>query len=171
MILLSDVINEFEDRFLTQYKNMTLPGHRKALRAMKRCRKEHGPHMLARCTGNHCDNQMYIPHSCGHRNCPHCQNHENWQWIENQLEKRLPAPYYLITFTLSLTTISGYHPTPRKSGWSTARKSAAAAKRSFTLVNICIKASSRKRTSSAARTAWSPSAKSIPEAKNIAQGQ
>ncbi len=23
--------------------------------------------------------------------CPHCQNHENSQWIENQLNKRLPA--------------------------------------------------------------------------------
>jgi hypothetical protein len=100
MILLSSIIDEFEDRFLTQYKNMILPGHRKALQAMKRCRKEHGPHMLAKCTNHQCDRQIYIPHSCGHRNCPHCQNHENWQWIENQLEKQLPAPYYLITFTL-----------------------------------------------------------------------
>ena len=100
MILLSALINAFEDSFLSQYKNMILPGHRKALQVMKRCRKEHGPHMLARCTDHHCDSQMYIPHSCGHRNCPHCQNHENWQWIENQLEKRLPATYYLITFTL-----------------------------------------------------------------------
>jgi len=54
--------------------------------------------MLARCTN--CESQVYIPHSCGHRNCPHCQNHENWQWIENQLDKLLPAPYFLITFTL-----------------------------------------------------------------------
>ena len=100
MILLSAIINEFEDSFLTRYKNMVLAGHRKALRAMKHCRKEYGPHMLARCTNHHCDNQISIPHSCGHRNCPHCQNHENWQWIENQLEKLLPAPYYLITFTL-----------------------------------------------------------------------
>ena len=101
MILLSTIISQFEYSFLTQYKNMILTGHRKALQAMKRCRKEHGPHMLAGCTNHNCESQIYIPHSCGHRNCPHCQNHENWQWIENQLEKRLPAPYYLITFTLA----------------------------------------------------------------------
>jgi len=65
---------------------------------MKRCRKEYGPHMLARYTN--CRKHTFIPHSCGHRNCPHCQNHENWQWIENQLGKQLPAGYYLITFTL-----------------------------------------------------------------------
>jgi len=100
MILLSSIINEFEDRFLAKYHRTILPGHKKALQAMKLCRKEHGPHMLARCTDHHCGHMTYIPHSCGHRSCPHCQNHENWQWIENQLSKRLPANYYLITFTL-----------------------------------------------------------------------
>ena len=100
MILLSSVINEFEDRFFAKYKKNILPGHRRALQVMKQCRKEHGPHMLVRCTSHNCEEHRYIPHSCGHRNCPHCQNHESQQWIENQLSKRLPAQYYLITFTL-----------------------------------------------------------------------
>jgi hypothetical protein len=100
MILLSSIINEFKDRFFDRYKNYVLPSHKKALQAMVQCRQEHGPHMLAQCTDHNCGKQIYIPHSCGHRNCPHCQNHENRQWIENQLSKRLPAQYYLITFTL-----------------------------------------------------------------------
>jgi ssDNA-binding Zn-finger/Zn-ribbon topoisomerase 1 len=100
MILLSTIINQFEQGFLARYSSVVLPEHRKALQAMKLCRKEHGPHMLACCTDHKCNEHIYIPHSCGHRNCPHCQNHENWQWIENQLSKRLPAKYYLITFTL-----------------------------------------------------------------------
>ena len=100
MILLSTIINKFQELFLNKYKDTILPQQRKALQAMKQCRTEHGPHMLAKCTNHDCDEQIYIPHSCGHRNCPHCQNHENWQWIENQLNKRLPAAYYLITFTL-----------------------------------------------------------------------
>jgi hypothetical protein len=100
MILLSSIINEFADRFLARYKNTILPGYVKAMQAMAQCRQEHGPHMLAQCTNHNCGKQTYIPHSCGHRNCPHCQNHENQQWIENQLSKRLPAQYYLITFTL-----------------------------------------------------------------------
>ena len=41
-----------------------------------------------------------MPHACGHRNCPHCQAHESQQWIERQLGKRLPADYFLLTFTL-----------------------------------------------------------------------
>lgn len=100
MILLSSVINKFKDGFLDRYKNYVLPSHIKALHAMEQCRQEHGPHMLAQCTNHNCGKLTYIPHSCGHRNCPHCQNHENQQWIENQLNKLLPAQYYLITFTL-----------------------------------------------------------------------
>ncbi|MBA3016372.1 MAG: transposase, partial [Desulfobulbaceae bacterium] len=100
MILLSSIIKTFKDRYLDRYKKSILPSHRKAIQAMEQCRQEHGPHMLAQCSDHQCGERTYIPHSCGHRNCPHCQNHENQQWIENQLSKQLPAPYYLITFTL-----------------------------------------------------------------------
>ena len=79
MILLSSIINEFKDRFLDRYKNSVLPSHTKALKAMAQCRQEYGPHMLVQCTDHNCGKQVYIPHSCGHRNCPHCQNHENRQ--------------------------------------------------------------------------------------------
>lgn len=100
MILLSAIIEQFRETFLQQYENFVLPGHRKALTAMVGCRQTMGPHMLAQCSDNHCGQQVYIPHSCGHRSCPHCQNHESQQWIDNQLSKRLPAQYYLLTFTL-----------------------------------------------------------------------
>lgn len=100
MILLSSIIEQFDSSFSRKYTNSILPSHKKALFFMKRCRKEHGPHMLARCSNDTCGKQSYIPHSCGHRNCPHCQNHESSRWTENQLEKLLPAEYYLVTFTL-----------------------------------------------------------------------
>lgn len=98
MILLSSVIKEFTERFLDKYNS--LPNHKKVLRAMQQCRKHHSPYMIAQCTNDLCLENSYVPHSCGHRNCPHCQNHESQQWIENQLNKQLPAQYYLLTFTL-----------------------------------------------------------------------
>ena len=83
MIPVSSIIEQFEDAFFAKYKSFILPSHRKALRDMKLCRKEQGLHMLAGCTNKDCGKKIYIPHSCGNRGCPHCQNHENWQWIEN----------------------------------------------------------------------------------------
>jgi hypothetical protein len=54
--------------------------------------------MLAQCP--ECDSQVLVPHSCGHRHCPHCQHHEGQQWLERQLHKQVPAEYFLLTFTL-----------------------------------------------------------------------
>ena len=98
MIRLASLIKTFEARFMERYKEAILPSHQKALSAMQQCRKRSNHHMLAECTG--CHKRAFIPHSCGHRSCPHCQNHEGWRWIENQLSKQLPTQYYLITFTL-----------------------------------------------------------------------
>jgi len=98
MIRLASIIKTFETRFLAKYGATLLPSHRKALGAMKNCRSKHSPKMLAACI--ECGQQLYVPHSCGHRNCPHCQNHESQQWLERQLKKQVPAEYFLITFTL-----------------------------------------------------------------------
>ena len=95
---LSLLINQFESVFLEQYQGQILPSHRKALSAMKHCRSEHSKQMLVRCSD--CDQQAYVPHSCGHRSCPHCQHHESEQWLERQLRKQVPADYFMLTFTL-----------------------------------------------------------------------
>ena len=98
MILFSSIIQQFEADFLAQYAGRTLPSQRKALTAMKVCRTHLSPRMRAGCSA--CDHQSYVPHSCGHRNCPHCQAHESQQWLERQLQKLVPAEYFLVTFTL-----------------------------------------------------------------------
>jgi hypothetical protein len=46
------------------------------------------------------EHRMLVPHSCGHRHCPHCQHHESQQWLERQMRRLVPAEYFLITFTL-----------------------------------------------------------------------
>ena len=41
-----------------------------------------------------------MPHSCGHRACPHCQHHDSQVWLQRQLGALVPAIYFLVTFTL-----------------------------------------------------------------------
>jgi len=100
MILLSSIINTFQAEFLEKYQQTILPSHLKALGAMQTCRTIHSLKMQAKCTNTDCSHQVFIPHSCGHRNCPHCQHHESQQWLERQLKKQVPAEYFLLTFTL-----------------------------------------------------------------------
>ena len=98
MILLSSVIDQFESDFLNCYQGQVLPAQRKALNALKICRTKFSPVMQVSCAD--CDQQSFVPHSCGHRNCPHCQHHGSQLWIENQLKKQVPCDYFMITFTL-----------------------------------------------------------------------
>lgn len=98
MIALSTIIERFEAAYLQQYAHAILPGHRQALAAMKQCRTTLAPRMLAQCSG--CDAQRVLPHSCGHRSCPHCQHHESQQWLERQLRRQVPGDYFMLTFTL-----------------------------------------------------------------------
>ena len=98
MIRLATVIDTFEADLLTQYCARLTPEHLHALAAMKRCRTQASPKMQTQCTA--CEHQALVPHSCGHRHCPHCQHHESQQWLERQLQKQVPAEYFLLTFTL-----------------------------------------------------------------------
>jgi hypothetical protein len=98
MTRLSSIIETFEAEFLARYQDRLLPSQRQALTAMKHCRTSQSPMMLAQC--DDCESRLYVPHSCGHRNCPHCQQHESQQWLERQLQKQVPAEYFLLTFTL-----------------------------------------------------------------------
>ena len=98
MIRLASVIASFEADFLAQYRGRLTAEHYRALAAIKQCRTQASPMMQVRCTG--CEHQKLVPHSCGHRHCPHCQHHESQQWLERQLKKQVPAEYFLLTFTL-----------------------------------------------------------------------
>jgi len=96
MITVSSIIKQYEQSYKQQYT--PLPSHIKAMSAMKLCRSSASPQMLVKCSN--CSYHTFIPHSCGHRNCPHCQAHESQLWIENQLRRQVPANYFMITFTL-----------------------------------------------------------------------
>lgn len=95
---LTTLINTYRISFEAKYGRHLLPGHRRALDAITRCRTPASGEVLARCT--ECGQVEWHPCSCGHRSCPRCQNHEVTQWLERQREKLLPVDYFLVTFTL-----------------------------------------------------------------------
>ncbi len=95
---LTTLIKTYREAFEAKYADHLLPGHRRALDAITRCRTPAAGEVLARCTD--CGQIEWHPCSCGHRSCPRCQNHEVSQWLERQREKLLPVNYFLVTFTL-----------------------------------------------------------------------
>ena len=94
-ITLADLVQRFEPELLQRYATRLLPSQLRALAAFKRCRTEFAQRMLAECGA--CGQQRSVPHSCGHRSCPHCQHHDSERWIQNQLQAQVPATYFMIT--------------------------------------------------------------------------
>ena len=86
------------DRFTAKYAGKLLPGHFHALNSIRNCRTPESGEFFVQCP--ECGHGEWQPMSCGHRNCPKCQNHETSQWIDRQQTKLLPVPYFMVTFTL-----------------------------------------------------------------------
>lgn len=98
MMRLADIVSQYTPALLEQYGHELLPGQRKALSAFQQCRSATAPRMLLSCDG--CEQECWLPHSCGNRHCPQCQAHESQRWIDKQLQKLVPGEYFMITFTL-----------------------------------------------------------------------
>jgi len=98
MISLAEVVCQFKGDLEQHYADQLLPSHRRALQAIEQCRQLGSDALQAQCPD--CHYQMRIPHSCGHRSCPQCQQRDSQLWIDRQRRKRLTVSYYMVTFTL-----------------------------------------------------------------------
>jgi hypothetical protein len=98
MIRLATVIARFEAELLARFGDRLSADQRRTLAAIGHCRSPASPMMQVRCSG--CEHRSLVPHSCGHRLCPHCQHHESQQWLERQMQRLVPADHFLLTFTL-----------------------------------------------------------------------
>lgn len=95
---LAPILKKYRPRFEAKYQQQLLPSHRRAMDAILRCRTAESGEMHYHCAP--CEQRETLYHSCGHRSCPNCQNHEATLWLERQLQKRLPVDYYMVTFTV-----------------------------------------------------------------------
>ena len=95
---LADIAEHYGERFLEKYHHKVLPGHRKALAAIRRCRTPAAGMALLECSS--CQRRDHRPMSCGHRSCNRCQNTDTSEWLARQRQKLLSVNYFMVTFTL-----------------------------------------------------------------------
>ena len=74
------------------------PAQRRALTAIARCRTGALGGHVYRC--EQCGGRHHGYHSCHHRACPRCGGADTAAWTRRQLDRLLPVPYFLVTFTL-----------------------------------------------------------------------
>ena len=98
MLTVADVLRRHGGQYLELYGG-TMPGeHKKVLRAITACRTGELGTVLYACES--CGRTHTVGRSCGNRHCPTCQQEKTKAWLENQIDRLLPCPYFLVTFTL-----------------------------------------------------------------------
>ena len=92
-----EIFRNFGPEYMTLYPDMPLQ-HKKTIEAIINCRS--GSYGVAVYQCDNCGTKHLIDRSCGNRHCPQCQYQKSRQWLEAQLNKRLPGAHFLLTFTL-----------------------------------------------------------------------
>jgi hypothetical protein len=101
MLELADIVRAYGPAYLARYGDRMLPSHKKVLQDIATCRTAALGGEVFWC--DHCRDYTYRYHSCGNRHCPKCGQDRADRWRDRQLHKRLPVPYFLVTFTLPHT--------------------------------------------------------------------
>lgn len=98
MVELAHILRQFGTAYQQAYQDQMLPSHYRALRDVVNCRTAACGGHVYRCPT--CETTQYGYHSCQNRHCPKCQYRAGQEWLERQQGLLLPAPYFLLTFTL-----------------------------------------------------------------------
>jgi len=98
MVTLGEIFRQYGAQYLERYADRLSASQRQALRAIAACRTEALGGHVYHCAA--CDETRYSYHSCRNRHCPQCQHAAAQRWLREQQALLLPAPYFLLTFTL-----------------------------------------------------------------------
>lgn len=98
MVTLAEIFRQHGPAYREKFGERMPPSHHRAMDAIEQCRSEVLGGHVYRCPD--CDEERFSYHSCKNRHCPRCQHEATQAWLEKQQEMLLPAPYFMLTFTL-----------------------------------------------------------------------
>lgn len=98
MLEVADIFREAGQAYRARFAARMLPSHLRAMRDIERCRTAALGGHLRQC--DDCAVLQYSYHSCRNRHCPKCHGDQTRRWVEQQRNRLLPCPYFLLTFTL-----------------------------------------------------------------------
>jgi hypothetical protein len=98
MPTVADVLRRYGEEYLERFGARMPTEQRQVLRAIQACRTGELGTVHYACET--CGRTHVTGRSCGNRHCPTCQQHKTKTWLEKQLARLLPCPYFLLTFTL-----------------------------------------------------------------------
>jgi hypothetical protein len=98
MPTVADVLRRHGPAYLERFGAAMPAEHKKVLDAITACRTGRLGTVIYECAS--CGTTHAMGRSCGNRHCPTCQQDKAKAWLEGQLDRLLPCPYFLLTFTV-----------------------------------------------------------------------
>lgn len=98
MNLIQDLFRTHGAHYLERFGHAMPTVHKTVIEDLMACRTEANGCVLYQCEG--CGEPQLTPRCCGNRHCPGCQQHKGYAWLARQLERQLPTPYFMLTFTV-----------------------------------------------------------------------
>jgi hypothetical protein len=98
MTTINEIFRTFGPEYLQRYQDSMPRQHKKVIAAITQCRTETNGSAIYRC--EKCGQTHVVFCGCGNRHCPQCQHRKTRQWLERQIDRQLPTPHFLITFTV-----------------------------------------------------------------------
>ena len=99
MPTVAEVVRRYGPAYLERFGDHDARG---AQEGAARHRRPAGPASWGRCStaAPTAGGRTPIGRSCGDRHCPSCQRDKAEAWLAKQIDRLLPCPYFLVTFTL-----------------------------------------------------------------------
>ena len=94
---LAELLSAHWPAYVAKFGRLIPAEQHAAVRAILRCRTPALGGQRYRCA---CGTEHFAYHSCNHRACPRCGQDDASQWLAQQRTRLLPAPYFLVTFTV-----------------------------------------------------------------------
>lgn len=95
---LQEIFRRHGPAYLAQFGATMPAAQRRVIDAIIDCRSAACGAILYQCED--CGEPHVAARCCGNRHCPVCQQGKAKTWLTRQLERQLPTPYFMLTFTV-----------------------------------------------------------------------
>jgi hypothetical protein len=95
---IQEIFRRHGPEYRAEFGEMMPASHARVIDAITDCRSAASGSVLYQCED--CGEPHLAARCCGNRHCPVCQQGKAEQWLCRQLERQLPTPYFMLTFTV-----------------------------------------------------------------------
>ena len=107
---IQEIFRRHGPTYRAQFEATMPASHARVIEAITDCRSAACGSILYQCED--CGEPHVAARCCGNRHCPVCQQGKAEAWLVRQLDRQLPTPYFMLTFTVpaSLRDFLRRHP-------------------------------------------------------------